>query len=126
MKRHLFATFLGGLLLAACATTPLLPEYPDAPEQIRRFYREHAWERGATCVLPRMDTISDIKVVRDTPEQLVVEVRYWWIDDTRQGGDYGANLCAGVDTRTFTFDRTDGLRITGMSGEHRPGPGLGS
>ena len=119
--RRLLAMLTGGLLLAACATTPLLPEYPDAPEQIRRSYQEHAWERGATCVLPRMDFISNIQVVEDTPDRLVVAVHYWWIDDTRQGGDFGSNLCTGRDTRTFTFDRTAGLRIIGMSGEQRPG-----
>lgn len=100
--------------LVGCATAQPLPDHPGAIGAIQSYYNSNAWEEGARCVLPRMD-VTQTKVIEDTPERLVVEVRYYWQDETRESDTFG-NVCNGFATRTFTL--AEG-RVIKMTGEQR-------
>jgi hypothetical protein len=54
-------------------------------------------------------------VVGRNGDEQTIEVRYFWVDESRQG-DRLANTCTGFASRTFTVS---GGRVTGMSGEQR-------
>jgi hypothetical protein len=104
------------VLLAACSTTPLLPDQPGAVAAIEDYYARHAWEDGARCVLPRM-SVTAAEVVESADGRTVVDVRYFW-QDNRLENDSGATTCAGFESRRFTLE---GGRVVAMTGEQRPG-----
>jgi hypothetical protein len=106
-------------LLSACAMQPELAAYPDAAPQIRRFYEQRAWELNATCTDPRIQTITAGTVVEDTPERLVLAVRYRY-EPFNQTMEYGILSCKDWGERNFTFRKVDGtLQLESMSGEQR-------
>ena len=47
--------------------------------EIETFYETYAFERNATCLRPEM-AIAGIETLEDTPERLVLRVRYFWED----------------------------------------------
>lgn len=103
------------LLLAGCASIEPLPDHPGAIAAIEDYYRQHAWEEGARCVLPEME-VTRARLIESSDERTVVEVRYFWWDE-RAATDRQGNTCTGFDTRTF---RLAGGRVVEMSGEQRP------
>ena len=123
------------LFLAACTLPPPSSTaslgYPGLERQIVRFYDARAWERNATCTVPEMRRITQVEVVDETEEQVLVRVRYFWRDPTRDGDGaglvaaphVGRNRCEGFDERRFTLERVDdGVRVVAMSGPQRPRP----
>jgi hypothetical protein len=108
---------IGALLLAlaGCTTVQPVPGHPDALAAIEDYYRQHAWEDGARCLLPRMN-ITRVDVQESSPERLVAEVRYYWRDE-RHETDTSGNICNGFATRTFTLSQG---RVVDMTGEQRP------
>ena len=111
-----------GLLLlglAGCTTERPLAPFPGAEAQIRSYYERYAWEMNAYCTLPRINTITASRVVEDTPQRLVLDIRYRY-EPFNQTIDFGILACKNWASRTFTFDRVDGgLQLVGMSGEQR-------
>src|SRR3954468_11007023 len=105
---------LGGLLLAACATTPpQLEPYPGVGKQIIAYHDGQSATDNPTCTTTRMRTIGAMKVLSDTPQQLVVSVRYFY--DTENFDKFHGG-CQGQGTRTFTLDKAgDALTVAGMS-----------
>jgi hypothetical protein len=103
-----------GAVLAGCASAQMLPDQPGVVDAIEDYYRAHAWEDGARCTLPEMQ-VTRAEVVGRNGDEQTIEVRYFWVDESRQG-DRLANTCTGFASRTFTVS---GGRVTGMSGEQR-------
>jgi hypothetical protein len=113
-----FSPFLlpAAALLAACSTTPLLPDQPGAVAAIEDYYARHAWEEGARCVLPHM-SVTAAEVVESADGRTVVDVRYFWRDG-RLDSDNSGNICTGFASRRFTLESG---RVVAMTGEQRPG-----
>lgn len=113
---------LAGLLpLLACNVPgPSLAGQPGLQWQVQSFYDGRAMERHATCPNPSMQTISRTEIVEDTPERVVMRLRYYWFDDSQDDtfGEHSVVRCQDWAERTFTFDRrSDGtLQVVGMSG----------
>lgn len=126
MQRRCGAILVSLLLLGACAGARDLGPYSDLRWKIQQFYADNAWEMGATCVLPRM-SITDWRVVEQTPEQMILEVRYHWLDDRNRdspfdrGFGFGSGWCEGFNTRRFTVVKAPtGFQVSAMTGEQRP------
>src|SRR5688572_22435105 len=95
--------------LAGCGWQgPSLAGYPGLQYQVISFYDDRATERSAACPNPEMQSITSNRVVEDTPERVVMDVRYYWIDWSQgtdvQGGT--VTTCRDWSERTFTFSRT--------------------
>jgi hypothetical protein len=137
-RRGLCLSALAGLLgLAACTyVSPgvgfnTVLGYRNLGRDIERFYRQRAWERNATCPMPRIDAILAATVVEETEDEIVALVRYSWRDETRLDNDNrggirgrgGGGRCRGIDERRFTLEKLDGdVRVVAMSGPQRPNP----
>ena len=114
--------------LAACAWQgPSLAGQPGLQYEVQSFYDGRAMEAQARCPNPRMAAIVRTTVVEQTPERLVMDLRYRWVDDT-QTVDSGASggskiVCQDWGERRFTFSHeSDGrLRPIAMSGPQKWG-----
>ena len=112
--------------LAACSYPgPELVGQPGLQWEVMSFYAARATERSFTCNSPRMRTITATRVVDDTPDRLVLDLRFTWVDDITaiEMPHGGSIMCQGWGERTFTFARaSDGtLSVTGMTGAQRRG-----
>ena len=121
--RHL--GFLFATAVAGCAWQgPSLAGHEGLQWKVMSFYDARALEENALCPQPRMDAVVGHHVVEETPERVVMRVRYHYRDegmtaDIPSGGtSYG---CDDWGERTFTFVRTDGggLEVEGMTGAQR-------
>lgn len=90
--------------------------------RVQSFYAKRATERSAACPSPRMTTITRAATVEETPERVVMDLRYRWMDDSQSsdgGGGTFRGICQGFNERRFTFARVDeggGLEVESMSG----------
>lgn len=147
LRRHWLALPLAAAL-AACAELaqgPGLAGYPGLQFQITSFYSARALEENASCTQPRM-SISGYTVVEDTPERLVLDIRYRYVDEGMRDFDddglfgrrfgFGAGgRCQGWAERTFVVAKSVGGRegspqgtsvrsMTGPQRELPPGSAL--
>lgn len=111
--------------LGACAfrEAPIAGHEGLLPK-IMRHYRQHAAERNYMCLAPEMQAITRVEVLENTPERLVVRVRYHWLDslygeEDAIGIGITVQRCQGFAERTFTFDKRLGMQIVAMSGPKR-------
>jgi hypothetical protein len=117
------AVALGAVaLLVGCAgANDPLASYPTAGQQMRSFYEAHGLERSGTCTTPYISDVVRVEPVREDERQIVLDVDYLYDSHVRPA-QYGLAACWNFASRRFTFDKTDsGLRLTGMTGEQRPG-----
>jgi len=112
---------LAAVLLAACA--PRMPATsfaePSAVERtVMRYYERHASEENRTCLSPYIDGLTQVSVVEDTPERLVVDVRYLYRDRFKDDRGNGMGReCSGYAGRRFTLAKTDaGIAVVEMTG----------
>ena len=108
---------------------PALAGYPGLQFQVISYYDNNALEQNATCTQPRMRSVTRTQVVGETPQQVVMTIRYYWLDEGQLDYDRGGlpmgglafQRCNGVAERTFTFVKmTDGsLSVRSMSGPQR-------
>jgi hypothetical protein len=98
-----------------------LAGYPGLQWQVISFYGAHAMERNASCPNPQMWSATRHRAVEETPERVVTDIRYYWMDELQsmevgQGGSGGT--CQGWGERTFTFAKTGdgGLEVQAMTG----------
>jgi hypothetical protein len=127
MRPALPVPLLALLALAGCAArNPELAAYRGVEFAIESHYETYAWERNASCLRPEI-SIARIDTLEDTPERLVVKVRYFW-EDTAFGRDDemfpmrgGGGWCSGFAERIFTLGkRPDGrVTVSSMTGPQR-------
>ena len=118
---HRAAALLVLSLPLGCAWQgPALEGHAGLQYRVVSFYDAHASERQATCPNPKMQSITASRVVEDTPERVVMDIRYYWVDwsqavDLQSGS---ITTCRDWSERTFTFARTtDGsLQPVSMTG----------
>ena len=111
-------------MLVACSYQgPELAGQPGLQWQVMSFYAARATERAFTCNAPRMRPITSTRVVEDTPDRLVMDLRFTWVDDNAaiDMPHGGSIMCQDWGERTFTFARAaDGtLTVQSMSGPQR-------
>lgn len=112
------------LLLAACASRIPATGFaePQAIERtIERYYESNASEENQTCLTPYMDGLTQVAVVDEQPDRLVLDVRYFYRDRFKDDGRDGIGReCTGFAERQFTLAKTDaGLQVVAMSDSRR-------
>lgn len=116
------------VLLVGCSATQIESAYFGPSTAIERAIKLH-YERHAaegSCFSPYIDGFTRLDVLEDTPEQLVIQARYFYRDrvqDGREGDGGGGQVCTGFSERTFTLTRgPDGrpvaVEMTGEQDEH--------
>lgn len=128
----------GGIVLAAAVALdacswrgPGLAGYEGLQFEVISFYDARAMEENATCPQPRMQSVTGTQVIEETPERVVMNVKYFFKDEgqidndndgfpTFGGGGF-LNRCNGFRERTFTFarDSQGGLDVVSMTGPQR-------
>ena len=109
------------LALAGCGWQgPALEGHAGLQRQVISYYDDRATERNFACPNPRMQSVTSSQVVEDTPESVVMDVRYYRVDWSQASEVGGGNVttCRDWSERTFTFARaSDGqLGVVGMTG----------
>ncbi len=89
-----------------------------------RYYAAHATEEYGYCPTPYIDGLTQIRVVENAPDRLVVDVRYFYRDRSKndRGGDQGQGReCTGFAGRQFTFGqgKAGGVAVLKMTGQRR-------
>lgn len=122
MLRHV--SMMLPIALAGCGWQgPALEGHAGLQQQVISFYNANASERQAICPNPAMQSITSSRVVEDTPEKVVMDIRYYWVDWSQavdvQGGS--VTTCRDWSERTFTFARnSDGsLQPQSMTGPRK-------
>jgi hypothetical protein len=109
-------------LLAGCAASPVpatsFAEPKDVQRAVMRYYEDHASEKNDTCLTPYMEGITKVSVVEETPERLVLNVRYLFRDRLKDDRNDGfGNECIGYRERLFTLRKgTAGVEVLEMTG----------
>lgn len=116
--------FAFAMLAAGCTWQgPSLAGYEGLQWEVISFYGARAMEQNAMCPQSQMTAITNADVVEDTPERVMMNIRYHYRDDGQSvdyaGGD--VSTCDGWGQRTFTFTRAgnDRLIAQGMTGLQR-------
>jgi hypothetical protein len=110
------------LLLAACAASRMpstsFAEPKELERAVIRYYERHATEENRTCLSPYIDGLTQVEVVDETPERLVVDARYFYRDRFKDdGGDGFGRECTGYGERRFTLAKSDaGVEVVEMTG----------
>jgi hypothetical protein len=125
MSIRVLCTALLAGLVAACATS--LPKTsfaePAALNQaMRAYYEKHAIEEYGYCSMPYIEGLTQVKVVTDQPNRLVIDVRYLYRDVfKRDRGDNRGHECTGYAGRRFTFGKspTGNVEVVDMTGPRR-------
>lgn len=112
------------LLLAACASRIPATGFaePQAIERtIERYYERNASEENQTCLTPYMDGLTNVTVVEEQPDRLVLDVRYLYRDRFKDDRSNGVGSeCTGYAERQFTLAKTDaGLQVVAMTDSRR-------
>lgn len=136
-------TLLACLSLAGCAQLaqgPSLAGYPGLQWQVQSFYGARALEEDANCTQPRMMAIVGHEIIEDTPERLVMNVRYRYLDEGMSRFDddgfgfsrfrFGTGSCDNFATRTFVIakgkggppDAAQAMFVQSMNGPQRDLP----
>lgn len=108
------------ILVAGCANRTIESAHfgpPSAIESaIRQYYARNATENAGRCRRPYVSTINAVEVLEDSPEQLVVNVRYTYGDRIVRRDESGAPNCFDFVGRTFTVvDTATGPEVVEMS-----------
>jgi hypothetical protein len=110
------------LLLAACAASRMpatsFAEPPEIERAVMRYYERHATEENRTCLSPYIEGLTQVDVVEETPERLVVDARYLYRDRFKDDRDNGMGReCSGYAGRRFTLAKSDaGIAVVEMTG----------
>jgi hypothetical protein len=113
---------LAAVVVAGCAASRL-PETgfgePQVLERaVMRYYESHATEENRTCLSPYMEGLTQVDVVEEQPERLVVDVRYLYRDRNKDDrGDGLARECSDYSERRFTLGKgATGVEVLDMTG----------
>jgi len=116
------AALLATVLLGGCAADgPPLAGFNGGQWAVVSYYNRHAWEKGASCTSPEM-RVTGWRVLDQTPERTIVEVRYHFHDRSVDDGDRLVSRCSDWGVRQFTLVPTgDGRAVVrAMTGPQRP------
>jgi hypothetical protein len=119
------ASIVGSLPLVAlvgCNTAGQnIPQWRQAERAIEWFYENNAWERGASCIPPRLLGVTRTTVVEDTPERLVLDVLYLWDVEGQNDDELVGVPCFGQGERTFVLSKYTGggYSVASMTGPQR-------
>ena len=110
--------------LSGCAWRgPSLAGHEGLQWEVISYYGARALEHGAMCPQPQITAVTRTRVLEETPERVVMDLRYHYRDDTMTvdsggGTKYG---CDGFGERDFTFARSTagGLDVLAMTGPQR-------
>jgi hypothetical protein len=126
MSTRFLCLALLAALVAGCATR--LPNTDFAQSAalegaMKRYYEAHASEQYGYCLRPYIDGLSQVTVVDDQPQKLVVDVRYLYRDrlkDERDTGGFGRE-CVNYAGRQFTLAKNTagGVEVLDMTGPRR-------
>ena len=114
-------------MLAGCGYEgPPLAGYKGLQFKVVSFYDARAFEKNATCNRPRMTPVR-ATVVEETPERVVMNVRYHFRDEGQGNNGFfpfgggGGGRCNDWSERTFTLAKTagGGLDVIAMTGPQR-------
>src|SRR4051794_13492890 len=77
MRSSILVTMVGLLaFLASCASldpgVAMLDKYPGVKQQIMSYYNTNATEESWGCNAVYMDNITEAKIIRETPQQLIL------------------------------------------------------
>ncbi len=122
MRRY--AACLMTMVMSGCAWQgPALEGHAGLQYQVISFYDAHASERQWSCPNPAMQSVTSTRVVEDTPQKVVMDIRYYWVDWSQATDVPGGSLttCRDWGERTFTFARnSDGtLQPESMTGPQK-------
>ncbi len=103
---------------------PSLAGHEGLQWQVISYYDARALEMNAVCTRPRMTTITNTELVEETPQRIVMDLRYPYRDDGNSISVEGAGDkpgCDGWAERRFTFGKTSAgnLLVESMSGPQR-------
>ncbi len=123
--RRLCLALIAGLV-AGCATGQLPSTsfaQPAALEQaMNRYYEAHATEQYGYCSTPYIDGLTEVTVVDNQPDKLVVDVRYLYRDRQKDNGQNSfVHECVNYGGRSFTLAKsaTGGVTVVDMTGPRR-------
>jgi hypothetical protein len=126
MSIRLVCLALLAALVAACAASRLpstgFAEPAALERAMKRYYELHASEDRGQCLNPYIDGLTQVAVVDDQPERLVVDVRYFYRDRFKddRGEDGFGSECTGYASRSFTFGKgAAGVEVLDMTGPRR-------
>ena len=78
------------LLLGGCDYQgPAVAGYPGLQNKIQWYYDSNALEQNATCTQPRMRSVTGAQIIDETPETVVMNIRYYWLDEGQLDFDRG-------------------------------------
>jgi hypothetical protein len=125
MSMRLFCVALVSALLASCA--PRLPSTSFADPAalagaMERHYAGYATEEHGYCPQPYIDGLTQVSVVDNQPDRLVVNARYLYRDQFKNNGsDTGQYGCVGYAGRRFTLGKgpAGGVEVLEMTGPRR-------
>ena len=105
MRSFRYLVLLLGASLAGCSWQgPSLASYPGLQYQVISYYDGRAMEANASCPNPYMRSITSARVVEQTPERVVMDIRCHWVDDQVSADVQGGIVpCQDWGERTFTF-----------------------
>lgn len=121
-RRGTLGALVATVLLAGCTLEgPPLAGFAAGQWAVVSYYNRHAWEKGASCTSPEM-RVTGWRVLDQTPERTIVEVRYYFYDRSVDDGDRLVSRCADWGVRQFTLVPTgDGRAVVReMTGPQRP------
>jgi hypothetical protein len=125
MSTRLLCVALVVALVAACATRLPSTSFAD-PAALERamasYYEAHATEEHGYCPTPYIDGLTQVSVVDNQPNKLVVDVRYLYRDRFKNDrGGNGGHECTGYAGRRFTFGKgpAGGVEVLEMTGPRR-------
>ena len=113
------------VMVAGCAASRV-PETGFGDRQaleraIMSYYERHATEENRTCLSPFMYGLTQVDVVEEQPESLVLDVRYLYRDRNKDDrGDGLGRECSDYGERRFTLQKDGaGLEVLKMTGPQR-------
>jgi len=107
------------VLLLGCAGTQIASQYFGSSGAIQRAFERHYQSNASegNCYNPSINGFTQLTVLEDTPDRLVVHARYHFRDRLRDN-DGGGGRCSGFGERNFTLTRSpEGDLLVGMDGQ---------
>jgi hypothetical protein len=122
MPKRSFCLAFVMVLAAGCAASRVPQTGLGDPRAIERavmsHYARHATEENRTCLSPFMYGLTQVEVVEEQPERLLVDVRYLYRDRNRDDlGDGLGRACTNYGERRFTLRKEGaGVEVIDMTG----------